>query len=281
MSEGMSRRDFLKTALSGAAGLVVGKEGSAWAKKLAEKSSEKKEIKLPHKGFLFEEIQQLSGLLEKPLQNQVRSEFQRIQEMENDKTLERRFSNSPKQIEKYFAPFLSQQKIIMKAIEKADPQKRVPREIILGVLGMEGGGRVTENPESRAAGHYQLTRETALALGLRVDQTVDQRYSLEHSTPVVMDYLKKLHEYFGRQWGLALMAYSGGPTKLEGRLREKFDLDEKEKFTPELFQSKVINAVTVYSKKFKHLGQYHSVQYPFGAQIMANLIKDLAEKKKI
>ena len=91
-------------------------------------------------------------------------------------------------------------------------------------------------------------------------------------------YLENLRARFGNQWGLALMAYSGGPTKLEGRIRTSFKLGEKELLTEKLFREKNINAVTIYSKKFKRLGKHHSVQYPFGAQAMAVWLAEALSK---
>ncbi len=281
MSEKFSpdRRKFLKTLAAGAVGLVVDNvaiSDLAWAKEMGEE----KEAKPQTAGFLAREIEfLLEGLKDLKQKKFLKSELERIQELEAQKTMERRFSNSQKQMENYFSPFLQQQVEIIKAIGRADPQNKVPQEVVLGLVGMEGGGQSGTNPQTGAAGHYQLAKETAISLGLRADEKVDERYSLEHSTPAVLTYLKKLYESFGRQWGLALMAYSGGPGKLERRIRENFSLSDKEKFTPEMFKSKNINSVTLYSKHFKGLGKYHSIQYPFCVQFMAEKMKDLMRKK--
>lgn len=279
----MSRRDFLKLGLATAAGLTAGGEGIAVAKKIVEKMAgiarEKKEIVAPPGGFIKNEIDLLThSITDEDLKAKIGSECERIADMEAEKTLGK-FNNNSVLMQRYFEPFLNRREEIFKALDEADPKKKVPREVALGIIGMESGGKDAKNQDSGAAGIYQLTKKTAQMLGLIVNEKVDERFDLRKASAAMIRYLLYLYENFGQQWGLTLMAYSGGPTKLENRLRKKFSLSGQAKLTPELFKGRVINAVTVYSKKFKHLGQHHSVQYPFGAQTMANLMRDLINKK--
>jgi hypothetical protein len=90
-----------------------------------------------------------------------------------------------------------------------------------------------------------------------------------------------LYDRFG-DWSLALVAYSGGPTKLEDYICQDYDLPCQETnykkkngnkymaFTPEgrseyqrLVSSGKINLIDMCSKNFKGHGTDHNFQYPF------------------
>lgn len=300
MKEGISRRDFLKLGLATGAGLVLGetcqreerrdnKKESAGEKSLAEKSPElkseegiilEKEQLTESNQFLIEEIKTLvKGIEKKAEREAILAEFERIADWEKDKLLEKRFSQSDFQKEKYFAPLLARQKEIERIISEAEPAGEVPRGLLWGLLALEGGLAGKINQESGAAGPLQFTAETAKAMGMKVNKKVDERFDLKEATETAIKYLSQLYEQFGQQWGLALVAYSGGPSKLKRRLRRHFSLKKEEKFTPELFKEKTVNVVTLYSKKFKGLGKHHSVQYPFAVQIMAEWLEELINKK--
>lgn len=233
--------------------------------------------------FLGEEVEMLMrNVGKKEAKKLVLEELARIEKGEAAKLLKVRFNNSQKQMEKYFQPFFDNKEKIMKAIEAADPERKVPRVVILGLIGMESGGANVVNPTSGAAGIFQMTADTARSLDLKVgnkNTTKDERFDYAKLSEVVVEYLLKLHTRFGEQWGLALAAYAGGPTRLEDRIRQKFGL-KKEALTPELLEKKLINIVTLHSKKFKFLGKKHSVQYPFGAQAMAQWMEELTNRKK-
>lgn len=227
--------------------------------------------------FLDEEIDRLAqALVESAQKELLLFEFARICQEEKDEIYAKRFSNSEEQMVKYFKPFLDLKEDIRDALDKADPLRLIPRAVLCGVIGMESGGRKAVNRETGAAGIFQLNLITAKELGLKVDKTVDERMNLKKSASATARYLLDLHEKFGRQWGLALMAYAGGPAKLSGRIRKHFNLDSQTAFTPDLFSKKNINAVTLY----REFGAWPSVQYPFGAQAMAQWAEELVEKER-
>ena len=300
MPEGMSRRDFLKLGLAAGAGLILGEAcqsekkeekqkenigGTQPKEQSGEKPAMEKEQTEKSSRFLVEEIKTLvKGIEKKTEREAILTEFDRIADSEKDKLVERRFSQSEIQKEKYFAPFLARQKEIEKIINEVEPMGLVPRGLLWGLLTQEGGLTGKVNKESGAAGPFQFTVETARAMGMKVNKKVDERFDMKEGTAKAVKYLKQLYERFGQQWGLALVAYSGGPSKLEHRLRRYFGLKKEKKFTPELFKEKTVNVVTLYlkkfnSKKFKGLGKYSSIQYPFGVQIMAEWLEKLIDKK--
>lgn len=296
MPEGVeiSRRGFLKGALAAVATVVI---DGACNRPDREETREKKkdpasttieQLQSIESGspemssrFLGEEVEMLMrNVGKKEVKRLVLEELARIEKGEAAKLLKIRFSNSQKQMEKYFQPFFDNKEKIMEAIEAADPEKKVPRAVIYGLIGMESGGRNKAiNQDSGAGGIFQMTAETARSLDLEVNKEKDERLDYVKSSKAVVKYLLTLHTRFGEQWGLALAAYAGGPNRLEDRIRQKFGL-KKEELTPELLEKKLINIVTLYSKKFKFLGKKHSVQYPFGAQAMAQWMEELTDQKK-
>ncbi|MBI1227980.1 MAG: transglycosylase SLT domain-containing protein [Bacteroidetes bacterium] len=64
-----------------------------------------------------------------------------------------------------------------------------------------------------AAGLWQLVPATGRALGLVVDNKLDERKDPHRSTEAAAKYLKRLHKRFGT-WELALVAYNCGPGRL-------------------------------------------------------------------
>lgn len=294
----MSRREFLTWAAAVGVGAATGAAFELDRKKesakptdaspldaetpIVEKQITKgKEIKETRKkyavgAFLDEEIDRLAQAIEDPKKKVLLlSESARIKHQEKEKIYARRFSKSKEQMAKYFEQFLKSQEDIRDALTEADPLKLIPRAVLCGIIGMEGGGRQAVNRQSGAAGIWQLNLITAKHLGLKVDKNVDERMDLKKSSSAAARYLLDLYERFGRQWGLALVAYAGGPEKLSWRICQHFKLDSGTTFTHDLLSKKNINAVTLYSRRFSGLGNQHSVQYPFGAQAMAGWIGEL------
>lgn len=76
-----------------------------------------------------------------------------------------------------------------------------------------------------AVGYWQLMPQTAMALGLRVDDIVDERKDLVRSTHAAAKYLKWLYGELGN-WTLAAAAYNSGP----GKLIKQMGLQKKNDF---------------------------------------------------
>jgi membrane-bound lytic murein transglycosylase D len=61
-----------------------------------------------------------------------------------------------------------------------------------------------------AVGTWQLMRETAIELGLKVNGKNDERRSIAKSSVAAAKYLKSLYKYYG-DWLLVIAAYNSGP----------------------------------------------------------------------
>jgi len=62
---------------------------------------------------------------------------------------------------------------------------------------------------AKATGFWQFMKETAISLGLEINDDVDERYHLEKSTFAACQYLKKSYKQHG-SWVLAAAAYNMG-----------------------------------------------------------------------
>ena len=71
---------------------------------------------------------------------------------------------------------------------------------------------------ARAAGLWQLMPATAREMGLRVDDTVDERLDIHRSTEAAVLMLKALHEEFS-DWNLVLAAYNAGGGRVRQAIR--------------------------------------------------------------
>ncbi len=70
-----------------------------------------------------------------------------------------------------------------------------------------------------AAGLWQLVPATGRALGLVIDEKLDERKDPNRSTEAAAKYLKRLHKRFGN-WELALVAYNCGPGRLNQAIQQ-------------------------------------------------------------
>ena len=70
------------------------------------------------------------------------------------------------------------------------------------------------------AGLWQFTRSTARRHGMKVQGKVDERMSVVSSTEAALQYLKRLHRMFGRDWRSTVMAYNAGEGALKASRRK-------------------------------------------------------------
>ena len=69
-----------------------------------------------------------------------------------------------------------------------------------------------------AVGLWQMRAPTATALGLRIDDWVDERCDPLKATTAALDYLQALHDRFG-SWPLTLAAYNAGQGRVARAIR--------------------------------------------------------------
>ena len=80
-------------------------------------------------------------------------------------------------------------------IDKKLKTAGVPTDICYLVLA-ESALRETAVSSAGAAGLWQFMPGTAKGYGLRVDDTIDERYHFEKATDAAIQYLKKAYEKF-------------------------------------------------------------------------------------
>ena len=98
-----------------------------------------------------------------------------------------------------------------------------------------------------AAGFWQLMKETAIELGLEVNDEVDERFHLEKATEAASRYLNSSYNRFGC-WLLAAAAYNAGNERIERAVENQknncyFDLhlnEETARFVYRLLAVKTI-----------------------------------------
>jgi len=95
-------------------------------------------------------------------------------------------------------------------------------EDLLYLAMIESGLSPDAESKMSAVGIWQFMGPTALDLGLRVDEYVDERRDPVRATDAALDYLEYLHGRFG-SWYLAAAAYNAGPNRVERVLHRHAD----------------------------------------------------------
>jgi peptidoglycan lytic transglycosylase D len=93
-------------------------------------------------------------------------------------------------------------------------ERGMPEELLYLAMIESGLSPRAVSQASGAVGIWQFMGPTAVQLGLRVDQYVDERRDPVRATDAALDYLDWLHTRFG-SWYLAAAAYNAGPGRLE------------------------------------------------------------------
>ena len=93
------------------------------------------------------------------------------------------------------------------AIEPVLKKEGIPEDFKYLVL-IESGLTNVVSP-AKASGFWQFMKETAISLGLEINDDVDERYHLEKATLAACQYLKKSYKQHG-SWILAAAAYNMG-----------------------------------------------------------------------
>lgn len=120
---------------------------------------------------------------------------------------------------KAFEPSLAVVKKNEETIRKVAESKNFPPDLAIGVALLENGGSETAVSTAGATGVFQLIKGTASSMGLRVDDTVDERLIPERNIEGGVGYLAKNRELFSDP-GLAVWAHHAGPQNVSKALRE-------------------------------------------------------------
>lgn len=102
-------------------------------------------------------------------------------------------------------------------LEKKLKAKHLPLDLKYVALA-ESDLRQEARSQAGAMGPWQFMGPTAQRFQLKVTSEVDDRLDFASSTDAALEYLKKLHQKFGK-WSLALAAYNCG----EGRVQKEID----------------------------------------------------------
>ena len=94
----------------------------------------------------------------------------------------------------------------------------MPGEIAL-LPAVESGYNASAISARNAAGLWQILPGTARDLKLSRSWWYDARHDALAATPAALDYLASLHEFFDRDWMLAVAAYNCGPNNVRKAIR--------------------------------------------------------------
>ena len=97
-------------------------------------------------------------------------------------------------------------------------KNNIPREIIF-VSMLESGFNPKIESSAGAIGLWQFMPSTAKIFGLRIDEWVDERMDIYHSTTAAVSYFKSLLKKFG-SWELALAGYNSGDLNVKKAIDE-------------------------------------------------------------
>lgn len=198
--------------------------------------------------------------------------------------------------------FVNHPDYVNRVVERARPylfyiadeldKRNMPMEIALLPV-IESGFQPFANSPSGAAGIWQFIPGTGKVFGLEQTWWYDARRDVIRSTDAALDYLQKLHGYFG-DWELALAAYNAGEGTVgraikkniaEGRDTDFWSLDlpaETTAYVPKLLA--VAHLVKQPAQYDIRLSPINNKPYltvvNIGSQLDLTLAADLAEISK-
>lgn len=122
---------------------------------------------------------------------------------------------------RYFGIKVERAKTYFPIIEKIFEEERVPVDFKYLVL-QESALIADAVSVSNAVGFWQFKDFTAMEMGLRVDQEIDERMNIYASTRGAAQYLKK-NNYLFNNWLLALQSYQMGGGGVQRSIGDKYN----------------------------------------------------------
>jgi len=115
---------------------------------------------------------------------------------------------------------------VKSVVQKILAKHGIPIEVFyLGLI--ESGYNAKIKSKAKATGPWQFMKKTAIHYDLRVDEYLDERYSLYKSTEAAAKYLADLYNIFGN-WELALCGYNAGEYRVMDAIRRGNSRDYRE-----------------------------------------------------
>jgi len=138
-------------------------------------------------------------------------------------------------------------------IEKKLSQNNVPLDIFYLAIA-ESYLRPTAVSSAWAAWIWQFMPETAKSYGLRVDDSIDERYDVEKETDAAIQYLKKAYDKFWN-WTLAMAAFNRGMNGIANDMSNQYqssyyDLRLNNETARYIFR------IIAYKEVFKNVNRY-------------------------
>jgi membrane-bound lytic murein transglycosylase D len=116
-----------------------------------------------------------------------------------------------------FERYLAREGLYSPMIREELRRRGMPEELLYLAAIESGFSPVATAQGTLASGLWQLMSPTALALGLRIDEWVDERRDPVGATGAALDYLQALYARFG-SWYLAAAAFNAGPGRVSRAL---------------------------------------------------------------
>jgi membrane-bound lytic murein transglycosylase D len=111
-----------------------------------------------------------------------------------------------------FEVYLAREGLYGDMIREKLRSRGMPEDLIYLAL-VESGFLYRARSSVAAIGVWQFMGPTAEAMGLTIDNYVDERRDPVRATDAALDYLQELHDRFG-SWYLATAAYNAGPNRV-------------------------------------------------------------------
>jgi membrane-bound lytic murein transglycosylase D len=190
----------------------------------------------------------------------------------------------------YFARISEQARPYLHYIVTEVERRGMPLELVL-LPAVESAYRPEANSPKAAAGLWQLMPGTGKHFGLKQNAWYDGRRDVQASTEAALDYLQRLHNYFGGDWFHAIAAYNCGEGTLQKALNKNLDAgkptdfweldlpEETREFVPRLLAySAMLAEPERYGIELPEIANEPYLQaVSVGGQIDLNLAAKLAE----